>query len=196
MPSLPRLIESLVVQNDSYESDQGEFAHKRAATAAHRSTTPPPVSALRKSRTGVARFRAQAVRPVNEVGVEADESDPLPERSSFAPVLTLGPAYARASWLLRNPRRIPVRVERPDDVLVGPDLHHHDSQVDSFYVLEGELQMTVEDSEHPAGPGTLAPIPRGVRDTFRHLDGRSRVLNMHAPDGGFGDFLRRISNRG
>jgi quercetin dioxygenase-like cupin family protein len=83
-----------------------------------------------------------------------------------------------------------------DGPFEGPEVHHHDSQVDSFYVLEGELEMTVEDSEHPAGPGTLASIPRGVRHTFRHLDGRSRVLNMHAPDGGFGGFLRRISNRG
>jgi quercetin dioxygenase-like cupin family protein len=76
----------------------------------------------------------------------------------------------------------------------GPDLHHHDHQVDSFYVLEGELEVTVEDTVHPASPGTLASIPRGVRHTFAHRRaGRSRVLNVHAPDGGFGEFLRRVS---
>jgi len=69
----------------------------------------------------------------------------------------------------------------------GPDIHHHDAQVDSFYVLEGELEMTVEDSAHVAGPGTLASVPRGVRHTFAHRGpGRARVLNVHAPDGGFG----------
>jgi quercetin dioxygenase-like cupin family protein len=79
----------------------------------------------------------------------------------------------------------------------GPELHHHDDQVDSFYVLEGEIEMTVEESVHPAGVGTLASVPRRVRHTFRHPGaGRSRVLNIHAPDGGFGDFLRRSSNRG
>jgi quercetin dioxygenase-like cupin family protein len=84
-----------------------------------------------------------------------------------------------------------------DGPLEGPEVHHHDSQVDSFYVLEGELEMEVEGSAHPAGPGTLASVPRGVRHTFRHRgDDRSRVLNVHAPDGGFGEFLRGTSNRG
>src|SRR5947209_20249198 len=64
IPASPRRIESFVVQTDSYESDQGAFAHKSAATAAHTSTAAPPVSVLRKSRTGAARFRAHAVRLV------------------------------------------------------------------------------------------------------------------------------------
>jgi quercetin dioxygenase-like cupin family protein len=77
----------------------------------------------------------------------------------------------------------------------GPDVHQHDDQVDSFYVIEGELEMTVGDSVHTAGPGTLASIPQGVRHTFAHTaPGRARVLNVHAPDRGFADFLRRISD--
>ena len=77
----------------------------------------------------------------------------------------------------------------------GPDVHHHDDQVDSFYVLEGELEMTVEDAVVPAGPGTLASVPHGVRHTFAHRHpGKARVLNVHAPDGGFADFLRRVSD--
>ena len=82
-----------------------------------------------------------------------------------------------------------------DGPLDGPDPHHHERQVDAFYVLEGELEMTIEGSAHPVGPGTLASIPRGVRHSFRHRAGRSQVLNIHAPDGGFGDFLRGISSR-
>ena len=77
----------------------------------------------------------------------------------------------------------------------GPDLHHHDAQVDSFYVLGGEVEITIEDSRHVAGPETLASIPRGVRHTFAHsTPGKARLLNIHAPDGGFGEFLRRISD--
>lgn len=73
----------------------------------------------------------------------------------------------------------------------GPPVHDHDNQVDSFYVLEGEIEFTVGDSVHPRGPGTLASIPRRVRHTFRHVHGgRARVLNIHAPDCGFGDFIR------
>jgi mannose-6-phosphate isomerase-like protein (cupin superfamily) len=74
----------------------------------------------------------------------------------------------------------------------GPALHQHEAQVDCFYVLDGELEMTIEDSKHVAGPETLASVPPGVRHTFAHRgDGRMRVLNIHAPDGGFGEFLRR-----
>ena len=77
----------------------------------------------------------------------------------------------------------------------GPQVHHHDHQVDSFYVLEGELDMTVDDSVHAVGPDTLASVPRGVGHTFKHRQpGTARVLNVHAPDGGFADFLRRITD--
>jgi quercetin dioxygenase-like cupin family protein len=77
----------------------------------------------------------------------------------------------------------------------GPDVHRHDHQVDSFYVLDGELEMTVGDAVRTAGPDTLASVPRGVRHTFAHRRaGKARVLNVHAPDAGFADFLRRISD--
>jgi hypothetical protein len=47
MPPPPRRIESFVVQNDSYEPDQNEFAHNSATTAAASNTTALPVSVLR-----------------------------------------------------------------------------------------------------------------------------------------------------
>jgi hypothetical protein len=75
MPSPPRRIESSVVQSDSYESDQGEFAHANAATVAHSNTTAPADSVLRKSLTGAARFRAHAVRPTGGCALIAAELD-------------------------------------------------------------------------------------------------------------------------
>jgi quercetin dioxygenase-like cupin family protein len=73
----------------------------------------------------------------------------------------------------------------------GPPVHDHDDQVDSFYVLKGEIEFQVGDSVHPGGPGMLASVPRGVRHTFRHIhDDEARVLNIHAPDCGFGEFIR------
>lgn len=82
-----------------------------------------------------------------------------------------------------------------DGPFAGPHLHDHDDQVDSFYVLDGELEMTIEDSVHAAGAETLASVPRGVRHTFAHNGpGKVRFLNVHAPDGGFGEFLRRSSD--
>ena len=77
----------------------------------------------------------------------------------------------------------------------GPDAHHHDDQVDSFYVLDGELEVTVEDSVHRAAAGTLASIPRGVRHTFaQRRESGARMLNIHTPDAGFAEFLRRVSD--
>jgi mannose-6-phosphate isomerase-like protein (cupin superfamily) len=92
------------------------------------------------------------------------------------------PQLSFAEWVLDGPIR-------------GPHLHSHDDQVDAFYVLEGELEMTVEDSIVAVGEGTLASVPRGVRHTFTHRHARrARFLNMHAPDAGFAEFLRGVSD--
>ena len=77
----------------------------------------------------------------------------------------------------------------------GPPLHEHEAQVDCFYVLEGELEFSLGDSRLTGGAGTLAAIPPGVSHTFaRPGSGRTRFLNIHAPDAGFADFLRRVSD--
>jgi mannose-6-phosphate isomerase-like protein (cupin superfamily) len=82
-----------------------------------------------------------------------------------------------------------------DGPFTGPEPDHHDAQVDSFYVLEGEFEVTIEGVVHAAGPDTLALVPRGVRHAIAHTKpGKARVLNVHAPDRGFADFLRRIQD--
>ena len=59
-------------------------------------------------------------------------------------------------------------------------------------MLDGELELAIDGSVHAVGPDTLATVPRGVRHTFAHRgEGTARVVNVHAPDGGFADFLRR-----
>lgn len=74
--------------------------------------------------------------------------------------------------------------------LGGPGPHEHERQVDSFYVLEGELEVSLDGTSHAAGPETLASVPRGIRHSFSHPTGdRVRFLNLHAPDDGFAAFL-------
>jgi quercetin dioxygenase-like cupin family protein len=69
--------------------------------------------------------------------------------------------------------------------------HAHDDYVDSFYVLEGEVEFTVGDDVVRAGPGTFVLAPPGTRHGFRNPGpGRARVLNLHAPDAGFADAVR------
>jgi len=76
----------------------------------------------------------------------------------------------------------------------GPDPHAHDDHVDSFYVLEGEVDFLAGDEwlRLPAGSFVAAPI--GVTHGFANRDGqRARLLNIHAPSTGFHDRLREMS---
>ena len=73
----------------------------------------------------------------------------------------------------------------------GVDLHSHADHVDSFYVLEGEAEFTIEDEVVRAGPGTFVAAPVGVEHGFRVAGERDLVmLNIHAPNTGFGVRLR------
>jgi quercetin dioxygenase-like cupin family protein len=74
----------------------------------------------------------------------------------------------------------------------GVDPHTHDDHVDSFYVLEGEVEFTVEGQAIRGGPGTYVAVPQRVVHGFRNAGAdRIRVLNIHAPDVGFIERLRR-----
>jgi mannose-6-phosphate isomerase-like protein (cupin superfamily) len=66
----------------------------------------------------------------------------------------------------------------------GPDMHAHEGEDDSFYVLEGELVFTVDGDEVVAGPGTFVLVPPGVPHTFANRGAEpARFVNVHAPAG-------------
>jgi quercetin dioxygenase-like cupin family protein len=73
----------------------------------------------------------------------------------------------------------------------GPEPHQHDDHVDSFYVLDGDVEFVLGDEPVRAGPGAFFAAPPGIVHTFTNPgpDG-ARLLNMHTPDAGFADFLR------
>jgi mannose-6-phosphate isomerase-like protein (cupin superfamily) len=72
----------------------------------------------------------------------------------------------------------------------GPGTHAHDTEDDSFYILDGEITFTVEGEEIVAGPGTFVLVPPGTAHGFANRgERRARVLNVHAPAG----FDRRIA---
>jgi quercetin dioxygenase-like cupin family protein len=79
----------------------------------------------------------------------------------------------------------------------GPDFegvepHTHADHVDSFYVLEGEAEFTLGAEVVRAGPGTYVAAPIGAVHGFRNAgDGELRMLNVHAPNKGFGVRLRQ-----
>src|SRR3954470_23272273 len=74
----------------------------------------------------------------------------------------------------------------------GPGTHLHKAHADSFYVLEGELEFTLDGETLRAGPGELVGAGRGVVHGFTSVGpGRARFLNVHAP-GGFEEYLREL----
>ena len=74
----------------------------------------------------------------------------------------------------------------------GPGTHAHDTEDDSFYILDGEITFTVEGEEIVAGPGTFVLVPDGIPHAIaNHGPGEVRFLNVHSPGG----FDRRIGLR-
>jgi quercetin dioxygenase-like cupin family protein len=74
----------------------------------------------------------------------------------------------------------------------GVDLHRHADHVDAFYVLEGEAEFTVDGNVVRARPGTWVAAPVGVEHGFRVAgDSDLVMLNVHGPNTGFGERLRR-----
>jgi quercetin dioxygenase-like cupin family protein len=76
----------------------------------------------------------------------------------------------------------------------GIDPHTHADHIDAFFVLDGEVEFTVGDGLQRAGPGTFVAAIPGARHGFRS-DDQVAVLNLHAPDTGFAQRLRRRESR-
>jgi len=75
----------------------------------------------------------------------------------------------------------------------GPPPHVHDELVDSFYVLEGTLTVTVGHDEVELGAGGFACALPGTRHTFANRsEGTVRFLNINAP-GGFEHYMRELA---
>ncbi len=65
----------------------------------------------------------------------------------------------------------------------GPPVLHAHSIDEWFYVLDGELEMTVGDKTLTAGAGRSVYIPRGTAHKFVVTSDVCRALNGYAPAG-------------
>jgi quercetin dioxygenase-like cupin family protein len=71
-------------------------------------------------------------------------------------------------------------------------LHTHERHADAFYVLEGELEVAISETETVRlGPGGFAVAPPGAVHAFG-IPERARFLNIHAPGMSFAEYLREI----
>jgi quercetin dioxygenase-like cupin family protein len=76
-----------------------------------------------------------------------------------------------------------------DERWEGVDPHSHNDHVDSFFVLDGEVEFRGGDQTTRVGAGTYFAAPPNVTHGFRPV-GPARLFNLHAPDGGFAGRIR------
>ena len=106
----------------------------------------------------------------------------------------------RNSCRAANSRTATIKVGREELALIefelhagfeGPDPHSHDDHVDSFYVLDGEVDFLVGGEWLRLGPRSFVAAPIGLRHGFANRDGQhARLLNIHAPSVTFHERLR------
>ena len=104
--------------------------------------------------------------------------------------------------LERPGRRAAVLVSRKELVLFefemeprteGAGPHIHRQHVDSFYMLEGELELMVDGETVHAHAGDLVHAPPNVVHAFKNSsDGRVRFLNLHTPGMRFDEYIRKM----
>lgn len=76
----------------------------------------------------------------------------------------------------------------------GPDPHFHDDHIDSFYVLDGEVDFFVDGEWMRMPAGSYVAAPLGVTHAFANKgEQRARLLNIHAPSVNFHERLREMS---
>jgi quercetin dioxygenase-like cupin family protein len=123
-------------------------------------------------------------------------SGKLPTEAVFLPP-------GQGEGLEANNRVATIKVGREELALIefelhpgfdGPDPHAHDDHIDSFYVLEGEVDFLFDSDWTRLGAGSFVAAPIGVTHTFASRDGQhARLLNIHAPSTGFHERLRNES---
>jgi quercetin dioxygenase-like cupin family protein len=77
----------------------------------------------------------------------------------------------------------------------GSPLHRHDSDDETFFVLEGELRVEVDGRALTAGAGTAAFLPRRVPHAFVVTSAQVRYLTVNQP-AGFDDFVLEVGSPG
>lgn len=72
----------------------------------------------------------------------------------------------------------------------GPPPHRHGDQDEAFYVLEGEVELTLGNETFIATPGTFAFVPRGRRHAFANPTSEAASLLAITTPSGFEGFFQ------
>lgn len=63
-----------------------------------------------------------------------------------------------------------------------PPAHRHSNCSEAYYVLDGQVSVTIDGVDHTLDPRAFALVPRGTRHTFGNTSNEpARLLVIHAP---------------
>ena len=130
----------------------------------------------------ISKVPAEGGLPASEAILSPDVGDQRPEsRNQLCWLRCALPDMCVVEWHLHGPH-------------LNLPFHDQDRRIDSFFVIEGELEAMLAGTTQTVGPGTLISVPRGVQHTLNHRGPtRARMLSLHTPDSGVADDLRRGS---
>jgi quercetin dioxygenase-like cupin family protein len=77
---------------------------------------------------------------------------------------------------------------------MGPDLHVHLKQDESFYVLEGEYLFQVGQEKHRLTPGDTIFLPRLIPHTWLQLSDRGKLMYTLQPAGKMEEFFIQMNS--
>ena len=74
----------------------------------------------------------------------------------------------------------------------GPPPHLHRKMIEAFYVIEGQLEVTLGEKSVKLGPGAFALIPPGVAHTFANRESSPTVFLGLLSPGGFERYFEEL----
>ena len=76
----------------------------------------------------------------------------------------------------------------------GPPPHFHEKTNHSWYVVMGELRLTVDGVPYDLAPGGFVYVPVGTSHTFANLTGHPAAMVEFTNPGGFDSYLSDLAD--
>jgi quercetin 2,3-dioxygenase len=76
---------------------------------------------------------------------------------------------------------------------MGPELHMHLKQDETFYILEGEYLFQVGEEKHTLKAGDTIFLPRNIPHTWLQLTDKGKLMYMLQPAGKMEEFFKAMN---
>ncbi|MCA1297400.1 cupin domain-containing protein [Stappia indica] len=114
--------------------------------------------------------------------------------------MTIGDGFQGQKWTILGEPYVPLHMT-PSSLLMhaefGPDsfvpTHLHETQDETLYILEGEMEFELEGKTIKAAAGTTVTLPMGIPHALHNRSGKTaRALVFVSPTGKMYDYMARI----